>query len=166
MLFRSPELSPNIDAFICRCQLKGYLPSIDDSPFTEIKKFSGQQEPLNNTTASSTTMVKHRGFEASHGNEVISSTSPPLQSIAHTLSRTEVVCHIAKQVVEILHKIGVDCAIFGSLGCYLYGNDRSPNVGLRPLFISLFFSLTDSFVYRTLILLPFHQQISLSRTKT
>ncbi|KAF8965754.1 hypothetical protein BDZ97DRAFT_1729735 [Flammula alnicola] len=41
--------------------------------------------------------------------------------------RTEVVCLIAKKVVDILNEIGFDCALFGSLACYLYGNARSPN---------------------------------------
>jgi len=34
----SSELSPHIGAFIHRCEQKGYLPSLDDSGVTEIKK--------------------------------------------------------------------------------------------------------------------------------
>ncbi|KAF9483274.1 hypothetical protein BDN70DRAFT_800099 [Pholiota conissans] len=42
-------------------------------------------------------------------------------------SKAKVLCLIAKAVVDILHVTGVECALFGSLACYLYGNTRSPN---------------------------------------
>ncbi|KAF9540264.1 hypothetical protein CPC08DRAFT_770826 [Agrocybe pediades] len=41
--------------------------------------------------------------------------------------RSEVVCLVAKKVVKILQEAGVECALFGSLACFLYGNKRPPN---------------------------------------
>ncbi|KAH9474352.1 hypothetical protein JR316_0012810 [Psilocybe cubensis] len=41
--------------------------------------------------------------------------------------RTEVTCLVAKKVVDILQNIGVETALFGSLACHLYGNERAPN---------------------------------------
>ena len=54
----------------------------------------------------------------------------PDQQASYDVFRTEVICHIAKQVVNVVHQSGAECALFGSLACYLYGNTRPPNVSL------------------------------------
>ena len=152
----SPELSPHIGALIHRCEQKGYLPSLDDPTVTEIKKPTfmthvGRQQSLDDSAISFNVPGKFVSSQASLREVVptIHLTSPPQQTATCTLSRTEIVYHIAKQVVDILHKIHVECAIFGSLGCHLYGNERSPNVHPRFFIASSF----DSFVFQDIDLL-------------
>jgi hypothetical protein len=141
----SPELSPHIGAFILRCEQKGYLPSLDDSPVAEIKNpfvaHVDRRELLDDSATSFSVPGKPVASQASLTEVVPTShpTSPPQQTVTHILSRTEVVYHIAKQVVDILHRVHVECAIFGSLGCHLYGNERSPNVCPRNLLLPSFF---------------------------
>ena len=165
----SPDLSPYIGAFIRRCEQKGYLPSLNYSTVAEIKKPTSmahvdRQESLDNS-ATNFDAQKPVASQASLTEVVptIHPTSPPQQTATYTLSRTEIVYHIAKQVVDILHRIRVECAIFGSLGCHLYGNERSPNVYPHFHRVSFFFSLTHSFS-RTLISLPSHRQGSTSQS--
>ncbi|KDR66501.1 hypothetical protein GALMADRAFT_1156181 [Galerina marginata CBS 339.88] len=54
------------------------------------------------------------------------SPSPPEVKTAAQF-RTEVITLVAKKVVDILHNLGIESALFGSLACYLYGNERPPN---------------------------------------
>lgn len=141
----STELSFHIGAFIHRCEQKGYLPSLDHFPIAERKEPTfvphvERQELLPDSATSFNVSGKPIASQP-FLTEVVPTlhpTSPPQQTATYTLSRTEVVYHIAKQVVDILHKIRVECAIFGSLGCHLYGNERSPNVCAR-------FSIASSF---------------------
>jgi hypothetical protein len=169
----SPELSPYIGAFIRRCEQKGYLPSLNYSTVAEIKKPTfvphvDRQKSLDDSATSFDAPGKPVASQASliEVDPTIHPTSPPQQTATYTLSRTEIIYHIAKRVVDILHRIRVECAIFGSLGCHLYGNKRSPNVYPRFFtaspFNCFFFSLTHSFS-RTLISLPSHRQGSTSQ---
>ncbi|PPR02818.1 hypothetical protein CVT26_009605 [Gymnopilus dilepis] len=41
--------------------------------------------------------------------------------------RTEIIYMVAKKVVDILQRIGIASALFGSLACHIYGNARAPN---------------------------------------
>ncbi|KAF9466146.1 hypothetical protein BDZ94DRAFT_1252213 [Collybia nuda] len=46
----------------------------------------------------------------------------------HTgLTRIQMICLAGKMTIDILKDIGCSGAIFGSLACFLYGNQRSPN---------------------------------------
>lgn len=53
-----------------------------------------------------------------------------------TLSRIQMVCLAGKKSVDILKELGCHGAIFGSLACFLYGNDRSPNVRLAFYYLT------------------------------
>lgn len=44
------------------------------------------------------------------------------------LTQLEVLYVAAQSTVRIIHRLGLSCAIFGSLACKLYGNSRTPNV--------------------------------------
>ncbi|KAF8626200.1 hypothetical protein AX17_006588 [Amanita inopinata Kibby_2008] len=50
--------------------------------------------------------------------------------------RLDIVIEAAVAAVSALHTLGVHCAIFGDMACYLYGNPRVPNVRLSLLFSS------------------------------
>ncbi|KAF8624672.1 hypothetical protein AX17_007003 [Amanita inopinata Kibby_2008] len=41
--------------------------------------------------------------------------------------RLQLVLEAATKAVSMLHKLGVHCAIFGGMACYLYGSSRVPN---------------------------------------
>ncbi|KIM36237.1 hypothetical protein M413DRAFT_78503 [Hebeloma cylindrosporum] len=136
----SPELFPYIDFLIYRCKQKGYLPSLDNSPVAEIEDPTfvahvDRREPLDESATSLNVLKIPLASQASTSlidaippaAPIIHQGSPRQQTITYALSRTEVVYHIANQVVDILRRICVECAIFGSLGCHLYGNERSPN---------------------------------------
>ena len=43
-------------------------------------------------------------------------------------ARTQTIYRIAKTLVRLLRDRNVDCALFGSAACWLYGNTRVPNV--------------------------------------
>ncbi|CAA7263428.1 unnamed protein product [Cyclocybe aegerita] len=45
---------------------------------------------------------------------------------AGAINRPQAACIIARRVVDILHSLGVGCALFGSLASHLYGNQRYP----------------------------------------
>ena len=82
----------------------------------------------------------------------------------------EVAVQAAYSTVAVLHNLGVPCALFGGMACYLYGNTRVPKVRLsfllRTLGLSLCRSMEEkgsrdvitsslSCMYRTLTYLPF-----------
>ncbi len=46
----------------------------------------------------------------------------------NTDRRMRTVYCVAKKVVKILRDLNMECAVFGSAACSLYGNTRSPNV--------------------------------------
>jgi len=54
-----------------------------------------------------------------------------------------VICDIAKDLADILSKLGVPCALFGSLACYLYGNERTPNVSSSSYFERMQYSHSE-----------------------
>ena len=43
-------------------------------------------------------------------------------------SRVQTICRITKKVVRLLRDRKIDCALFGSAACWLYGNTRVPDV--------------------------------------
>jgi len=43
-------------------------------------------------------------------------------------SRVQTICRITKKVVMLLRDLEIDCALFGSAACWLYGNTRVPDV--------------------------------------
>ncbi|KAF8884551.1 hypothetical protein CPB84DRAFT_153104 [Gymnopilus junonius] len=55
----------------------------------------------------------------------VSPSSPVYTNDAHL--RTDIICMVARKVVDILGQAGIGSALFGSLACYLYGNTRAPN---------------------------------------
>ena len=55
-------------------------------------------------------------------------STKPARSISVAETKTQVIIRIAKEVVRILDRLGIKCALFGSMTCSLYGNERAPNV--------------------------------------
>jgi hypothetical protein len=63
-------------------------------------------------------------------NPVISAIPSTLQQ--PSLTQLDVLYIAAQTTVRIIHRLGISCAIFGSLACKLYGNSRTPNVSRIP----------------------------------
>lgn len=59
------------------------------------------------------------------------------------LRKEEVIYDIAKGLTDILSKLGVPCALFGSLACNLYGSERTPNVRSRSYFERMQYSHSE-----------------------
>jgi len=60
--------------------------------------------------------------------------SQNVETLSDSNLRKEVIYDIAKDLIDTLSKLGVPCALFGSLACYLYGNERTPNVSSGSYF--------------------------------
>jgi len=88
--------------------------------------------PQNNPTANSDVCSDSKELtRTSKLSPIAAPFSPPQPKVpkAKTIAeyRTEVVTLVAKKVVKTLQEADVDCALFGSLACSLYGNKRPPN---------------------------------------
>ena len=64
-------------------------------------------------------------IDSNQGNVQLHNSSRPEDQID---PRVQTICRIAKTVVGLLRNLNIECALFGSTACWLYGNPRVPNV--------------------------------------
>lgn len=123
-----PELSPQLSKLIHDCRKASFMHQGCSTPLGGAVSLSlpstnekhGELDMLDNSTESlpSAKTTSERWHEIENQN----------QKSSHSPSKADILCLIATRVVEVVRQTGADCALFGSLACYLYGNKRSPNV--------------------------------------
>ncbi|PPQ93057.1 hypothetical protein CVT25_011933 [Psilocybe cyanescens] len=136
-----PEFSSGLSTLIRVCQnIKTVrlarpdgLPVLDVAHFFRgiDLAFESRRElslPVNSTEESATVTTASPIEPSEKAFSLPESDASTLHEIKTTAQfRTDVTCLVAKKVVDILQNIGVESALFGSLACHLYGNERAPN---------------------------------------
>lgn len=121
-----PELSPQLSRLIQECRRASSLRQ--DAP--------SNMQTLDRSTDDGNDQLNARSPDIPEKPVArpvpVPQLEPPDRGVAHDVFRTEVLRHIAKQAVNVVQQTGAECALFGSLACYLYGNIRPPNVS--PIF--------------------------------